>query len=109
MASRKEADRILATPAPRPWWNQHLTWTAADDEKLRVLVEVAADLDRSAVALGRSAEAIVWHAKKLGIAVPGEWAKADPEKRVTGKRRKPGAIAANIAKLPDLLQGGAKA
>ena len=75
MARHKEAERILATPAPRSWWNQNFTWTADDDTKLKILTSAAADLDRSALALGRSADALVWHARKLGIAVPSEWAK----------------------------------
>jgi len=75
MARHEEAERILAAPAPRPWWNQHFTRTAKDDEKLKILASAVADLNRSALALGRSAEALVWHARKLGIAVPSEWAK----------------------------------
>lgn len=81
MASRKDAERILATPAFRPWWNQHFTWTADDDEKLKTLAAAVADLDRSALALGRSAEALVWHARKLNIAVPAEWAARIQRKR----------------------------
>lgn len=53
MASLKIVERILATPAPRPWWNQNYSWTAVDDEKLRILAGAGADLDRSALALGR--------------------------------------------------------
>ncbi len=81
MARHKEAERILAAPAPRPWWNQHFTWTAEDDEKLIILASAVADLNRSALALGRSADALVWHARKLGIAVPSEWAKRVRDKR----------------------------
>ena len=75
MSSRKEAERILAKPAFRAEWNQRYTWTVEDDEKLKILVQSAADLDRSARALGRSAEAVAWHVKKLGVTVPVEWAK----------------------------------
>lgn len=75
MPSPKIVERILATPAPRPWWNQNYSWTADDDEKLRILAGAGADLDRSALALGRSAKAIVWHARTLGVIVPAEWAK----------------------------------
>jgi len=75
MARHKEAERILAAPAPRPWWNQHFTWTAEDDEKLKILASAVVDLNRSALALGRSAEALVWRARKLGIGIPSEWAK----------------------------------
>jgi len=48
---------------------------AEDDERLKILARADANLDRSAVALGRSAQALVWHAHKLGIALPPEWAK----------------------------------
>jgi hypothetical protein len=75
MDRRKEAERILATPAPRPWWNQRYAWTARDEEQLKILAVAGANLDRSALALGRSAEALVWHARKLGITVPAEWGK----------------------------------
>jgi len=75
MTSRKIVEYILATPALRPWWNQNFSWTAEDDEKLRILAAAGADLDRSALALGRSATAIVWHARTLGVTVPAEWAK----------------------------------
>lgn len=81
MARHKEAERILATPAPRPWWNQCFTWTADDDERLKILAAAGADLDRSALALGRSAESLVWHARKLGLAVPKEWSKRIRDKR----------------------------
>jgi hypothetical protein len=68
-----QQNHIVATPAFKPWWNQHFTWSFEDDEKLKILADAGADLDRSAPALGRSSEALIWHARKLGIAIPGEW------------------------------------
>jgi non-ribosomal peptide synthetase component E (peptide arylation enzyme) len=58
MARHKEAECILATPALRPCWNQHYTWSKDDDEKLKILAAAGAHLDRSALALGRSAESL---------------------------------------------------
>ncbi len=75
MAGHREAERILAIRAPKPWWTQRYTWTVEDNEKLKILAAAGADLDRSALALGRSAEALVWYARKLGIVIPAEWAK----------------------------------
>jgi len=66
---------IWDTQAPRPWWNTNFAWSAEDIEKLIVLAEASADLDRSAAALGRSAPALCWKCRDIGIAMPPEWAR----------------------------------
>jgi hypothetical protein len=42
---------ILEEQAPRPWWNANYAWANDDLEKLKILAEVTADLNRSAAAL----------------------------------------------------------
>ena len=103
MPSPKIVERILATPAPRPWWNRNLFLKKrppTTTKSSRILAGAGADLDRSALALGRSAKAIVWHARTLGVTVPAEWAKRTPEKRVTGKRQTPDLVVS----APALIQ-----
>jgi hypothetical protein len=66
---------ILDAQAPRPWWNTNFTWSGEDVEKLKILAEANADLNRSAASLGRSATALCWKCRDLGIALPPEWAR----------------------------------
>ncbi|MGB7099796.1 MAG: hypothetical protein WBD95_13660 [Xanthobacteraceae bacterium] len=65
----------METHAPRPWWNTNFTWSAEDIEKLKILAEANADLNRSAAALGRSATALCWKCRDSGIVMPPEWAR----------------------------------
>ena len=66
---------ILDTQGPRPWWNTNFTWSPEDIEKLKILAEANADLNRSAAALGRSATAFCWKCRDIGIAMPPGWAR----------------------------------
>lgn len=69
------ATEILATPKYRNegWLSTGLNWTANDQEKLRILCEAAADVDRSAVALGRTPSSIANRARDTGFSMPAGW------------------------------------
>jgi hypothetical protein len=66
---------ILDEQAPRPWWNTNYTWSNDDLEKLKILAEADADLNRSAAALGRSPTALCWKCRDMGIVIPLDWAR----------------------------------
>jgi hypothetical protein len=75
MKPRLTPEMILDQQAPRPWWNTNYTWGNDDLEKLKVLAEANADLNRSAAALGRSPTALCWKCRDIGLAMPPEWAR----------------------------------
>ncbi|WP_157369644.1 hypothetical protein [Zavarzinella formosa] len=69
------ADQILARPAYMGGMllNQGLNWKDRDKERLRILCEACADVERSAAALGREPKTLAYKARELGVVMPESW------------------------------------
>jgi hypothetical protein len=81
------ADDILAQEAVLPWWNNNYDWSEDDEEKLDVLADDSASIEKSALSLGRSPKALAWHARDIGLTLPPEWSKLIQAKYVPRERR----------------------
>ena len=80
---------ILAKPAYEKGLllNQRLNWQESDAEKLRILCDANADVQKSSVALGRDAKSITYKARDMGITLPPSWSLLLPKPKYIARPR----------------------